>query len=81
MPWELGYFDGLRQGRIAILPLVATEGAAFRGQEYLGLYPKVVERLPTSSGGSQVFVTKGAGTRTFMELSAFKAGSSTFRNY
>lgn len=80
MPWELGYFDGLRQGRIAIVPLVATEGAAFRGQEYLGLYPKV-ERLPTSSGSSKVFVTKGAETRTFMELSAFKAGSSTFRNY
>lgn len=79
MPWELGYFDGLRQGRIAILPLVATEGAAFLGQEYLGLYPKV-ERLPIS-GTSKVVVTKGAGTRTFMELSTFKAGSSAFRIY
>ncbi|WP_170921101.1 toll-Interleukin receptor [Enhydrobacter aerosaccus] len=80
MPWELGYFDGLRQGRIAILPLVATEGAAFLGQEYLGLYPKV-ERLERRNGRSDVFVTKGAGTQTFMELSAFKSGSSTFRSY
>jgi hypothetical protein len=38
MPWELGYLDGFRPGRVAILPLVRTSGDAFRGQEYLGLY-------------------------------------------
>lgn len=39
MPWELGYFDGRRPGYVAILPLVETAGTAFRGQEYLALYP------------------------------------------
>ena len=41
MPWELGYFDGLRQGLVAILPIARDGAAAFQGQEYLGLYPHV----------------------------------------
>jgi hypothetical protein len=39
MPWELGYFDGRRPGCVGILPIVASAGEIFRGQEYLGLYP------------------------------------------
>ena len=44
MPWELGFFDGRRPGKVGILPIVATPGAPFYGVEYLGLYP-VVERI------------------------------------
>lgn len=80
MPWELGYFDGLRQGRIAILPLVPYQGAAFKGQEYLGLYP-VVERLRSTDGVDRPFVTRGAGTRTFLDLRSFRAGSAAFQSY
>ena len=40
MPWELGYFDGFKGERVAILPLVDDSGSA-RGQEYLDLYPQV----------------------------------------
>jgi hypothetical protein len=32
MPWELGFFDG-HNGRVGILPLVATTTTDFRGQE------------------------------------------------
>ena len=71
MPWELGYFDGLRQGRIAVLPLVATEGGSFTGQEYIGLYP-TIEKLPTVQGTTETFVTKGAGSRTYMTLGSFR---------
>ena len=39
MPWELGYFDGLKPGKVAILPLVDSVDSSFQGQEYLGLYP------------------------------------------
>lgn len=39
MPWELGYFDGLKPGKVAILPLVNSVDSSFQGQEYLGLYP------------------------------------------
>lgn len=38
MPWELGYFDGLKSGKVAILPLVDSAYSSFQGQEYLGLY-------------------------------------------
>jgi hypothetical protein len=42
MPWECGYVDGKR-GRSAILPLTDTGTAAFKGQEYLGIYPYIME--------------------------------------
>lgn len=79
MPWELGYFDGLRSGRVAILPLVATSNSDFKGQEYLGLYPEV-EKL---SVGGQVkpFITHGPGSRQYMSLSDFKQGKTAFRSY
>jgi uncharacterized cysteine cluster protein YcgN (CxxCxxCC family) len=39
MPWECGYFDGLKE-KVAIIPLVQEAGSdAYHGQEYLGLYP------------------------------------------
>ena len=39
MPWELGYFDGIKQ-RAAVLPIrsSATSTNEFHGAEYLGLY-------------------------------------------
>jgi hypothetical protein len=39
MPWELGYFDGMRPDSVGILPVVQTSDTSFSGQEYLGLYP------------------------------------------
>lgn len=80
MPWELGYFDGLRQGRIAVLPLVPYGGAAFKGQEYLGLYP-VVERLTSKDGAKRPFVTLGAGSHKYLDIGSFRAGSKAFQTY
>lgn len=37
-PWELGYFDGLKQSKCCILPVMDFR-SNFNGQEYLGLYP------------------------------------------
>jgi len=45
MPWEVGYFDGMRPGKVAILPLVEASDSEFVGIEFVGLYPKV-ERDP-----------------------------------
>lgn len=80
MPWELGYFDGLRQGRVAVLPLVEREGQTFVGQEYLGLYP-VIERLGLQNGGSSLFVTKGVGSGTYIPLTGFRDGATQFKRY
>lgn len=42
MPWELGYFDGIKN-RVAVLQIVPTDdqGKKFPGQEYLELYPYI----------------------------------------
>jgi hypothetical protein len=41
MPWELGYFDGLRGSHVWILPLVSNSDQEYKKQEYLGLYPSI----------------------------------------
>jgi hypothetical protein len=44
MPWELGYFDGIKR-RVAIAPIETSDTKyyfeGFKGQEYLDLYPYV----------------------------------------
>lgn len=42
MPWELGYFDGLR-GKVAVCPI--SSNPSFVGREYLGLYPVMEKDL------------------------------------
>jgi hypothetical protein len=60
MPWELGYFDGRRLGRVGIRPIVATAGAGFHGQEYLGLYP-VIEQIDFTGLGTRFGRFTGPG--------------------
>jgi hypothetical protein len=79
MPWELGYFDGLRGERIAVMPLVEAADESFRGQEYLGLY-SLVESLPTRGGGSGPFATRqSAGRREYITLKSLAAGTLAYR--
>lgn len=80
MPWELGYFDGLRQGQVAVLPLIQSDGGGFTGQEYLGLYP-LVERLLTQSGDERIYVTLGAGSRVYAEMKDFRSGKQPYKAY
>jgi len=42
MPWECGYFDGYKK-KSAIFPITVFKQDAYKGQEYLGLYPYVTE--------------------------------------
>lgn len=79
MPWELGYFDGLRTAFIGILPIVDYSGATFSGQEYLGLYP-LVERLPLTGGGSRFCVVERAG-KGYRFLDEFARGHATIRAF
>ena len=39
MPWELGFFDGAKGGRVSVMPVVKNKDDDFTGQEYLGIYP------------------------------------------
>jgi hypothetical protein len=66
IPWELGYFDGRSNGRIAIFPLVEHSDDSWVGREYLGLYPAVVE-FPAIGTDPQVrnFRGRTASLHTF----------------
>lgn len=79
MPWELGYFDGLKTGFIGILPIVDYSGGSFSGQEYLGLYP-LVERLPLTGGGTRFCVVERAG-KGYRFLDDFVRGQETIRAF
>lgn len=47
MPWELGYFDALKNSRVAVLPITQTAKNSYKGSEYVGLY-FVVQIAPVS---------------------------------
>lgn len=50
MPWELGYFDGIK-GKVAVLPITSKTGDNFNGTEYLGIYYYITVDKPL--GGSK----------------------------
>jgi hypothetical protein len=77
MPWELGYFDGLRNGAVAVLPLLEGENDRFVTQEYLALYP-LVEKGTYTSGNEDVFVKSQTKWTTLKNLST---GQLAWRNY
>lgn len=58
MPWELGYFDGIKNKMVAILPLKKEFNGFqndFKGQEYLGLY-YYIDKSQTEAGNEKLFV-------------------------
>lgn len=46
MPWECGYFDGLKE-KVAIVPVKDNTTDTYDGQEYLGLYPYCIRQNST----------------------------------
>lgn len=63
MPWELGYFDALKQ-RVAILPVLesSTVTNEYKGQEYLGLYPYITKDKPEGSDKPTLWVHENSNT-------------------
>lgn len=50
MPWECGYFDGLKE-KVAIVPIKKySHDDEYIGQEYLGLYPYIVKAKAQGNG-------------------------------
>ncbi len=68
MPWELGFFDGYKPGKVAILPLMNSENDSFKGQEYLSLYPVLGKGLPInfiSAPRQGITISDGISTKYF----------------
>jgi hypothetical protein len=55
MPWELGYFDGIK-GTVAVLPVSKSEKGTFQGTEYLGIYYYIVIARIDGSTSSALWV-------------------------
>jgi hypothetical protein len=77
MPWELGYFDGIKTGYVWILPLVAQDDSEFKGQEYLGLYPPV-EKLTTLAQRLNLGFAKVGSERSDIPLSKAAKGTAIY---
>ena len=55
MPWELGYFDGLKSA-VAVLPISDDSEESYKGQEYLALYPYIDQAVNVKTGKSCLWV-------------------------
>ncbi len=56
MPWECGYFDGLK-GKVVICPIVMQPTQSdYMGQEYLGLYPYIQKARPQGGTSPTLWV-------------------------
>ncbi len=55
MPWECGYFDGIKDGKVAVLPISSNTKTSFQGTEYLGLYYYITIQ-PSVAGPTRIFI-------------------------
>ena len=55
MPWELGFFDGWR-GTVGIVPVTNNQEQAFKGEEYLDLYPYVDLATDTNTNERHLWI-------------------------
>lgn len=55
MPWELGYFDGIK-GTVAVLPISRTSKSNFQGSEYLDIYFYIQIDLVDKTNGLALWV-------------------------
>lgn len=76
-PWELGYFDGKKNGRCCILPIM--ESQIFQGQEYLGLYP-YMQYAQVSGEDRNEFWIYNQGTDEYVILRSWLDGSEPYRH-
>lgn len=69
MPWELGYFDGLK-GKVAILPILQQNHYtnSYEGQEYLGLYSYVTRAIPQGLSNETLWIHNSNNTYVRLDL-------------
>ena len=75
--WELGYFDGNKNSRCCILPIMDRK--VFRGQEYLGLYP-YIEYDKVQGKESYDFWVCDQGMRDYVVLRAWLNGINPYQH-
>ena len=76
-PWGLGYFDGKKNGRCCVLPIM--DNSKFLGQEYLGLYP-YIEYEKIYGKDTYDFWVYDQGTNKYIILSAWLEGKNPYKH-
>jgi hypothetical protein len=62
IPWEVGYFDGRKEGLVAVAPVTAKANGAneYKGSEYFALYPYIAEDGFSNKPGKTLWVFEHA---------------------
>ncbi|MFC5194790.1 MULTISPECIES: toll/interleukin-1 receptor domain-containing protein [Flavobacteriaceae] len=66
MPWELGYFDGIK-GRVAVLPISDYESDSFNGTEYLGIYPYITQNNIANTDNIKLWIRESLNKYVMMD--------------
>lgn len=77
-PWELGYMDGSKNGRCAILPIMEKDTYAFNGQEYLGIYPYIDYEKANNSDKYEFWVNDPKDRNMYVSLRKWLLGKEPY---
>lgn len=66
MPWELGFFDGLK-GKVGVIPVTRNQEEDFKGEEYLNLYPYVDMTKIEDSHKQTLRINRGLSTHARLD--------------
>lgn len=77
-PWELGYMDGNKNGRCAILPILERDTSEFIGQEYLGIYPYIDYVKDSRSKKYEFWVNDPTDRKKYVSLKKWLAGEDPY---
>lgn len=76
MPWELGFFDGLK-GSVGVLPVTQNQEETFKGEEYLNLYPYVDIANVDGTSDRDLWINEAADT--YANLAGWVKGKEKIR--
>ena len=77
-PWELGYIDGNKNGRCAILPILERDTGEFKGQEYLGIYPYIDYEQINNSEKYEFWVNDPKDRTKYVSLKKWLLGKDPY---
>jgi hypothetical protein len=75
MPWQLGYFDGLRE-KVAIMPIKDAILASYHSKEFLSVYPYITRDNALQE--DRLLINKDSKNHTSIE-NWFKTKNSNIR--
>jgi hypothetical protein len=72
MPWELGFFDGLKR-TVGVVPVTRNQEETFKGEEYLNLYLYIDVATVKNSTERRLWINES--TDTYAPLAQFIKGT------